>query len=112
MNLNGLPNTPAGHRLLQWQACALVIILGVTVLVPDQNSATLLLPFADTNRAAVLEREILQGAVITGSSPVGGIVLIHTQQGIGLRALRDGVLAIRIPENLCVNTRTIYGRPS
>jgi len=97
-------------RLLRWQASAFAVIIGVVVLSPRADSATLLLPFAGDAGLAVLQQEIRHGAAIAGSGPAGGTVLLNARQGIGLRALQAGLIAIRIPADMCSNTETANGR--
>lgn len=106
MDVDRLQKSPAGSGLLRWQAGIFAVILGFVVLVPRPDAATLLLPLAGHGRNATLTREISRGAAIAGNGPAGSVIVIHAQQGIGLRALQDGVLAIHVPEILCTNTRT------
>lgn len=96
----------AGNGLLGWQAGIFGAILGFVILAPRPDSATLLLPLVGHDQTATLEWEISRGAAIAGNGPAGGIILVRAQQGIGLRAIRDGVLAIQIPQLLCNETST------
>ena len=104
MDLNRLHKSSAGYGLLRWQVGIFVAILGFVILAPRPDSAILLLPLVGHGESATLEWEISRGAAIAGKGPAGGIVLVRAQQGIGLRALKDGVLAIQIPQFLCNET--------
>lgn len=110
MQSDGSRDLDNSTRLLRWQAGALAAIIGITLLAPRQNSATLLLPLAGDTDPAILKQEIRRGAAIAGSGPAGGTVLVNAQHGIGLRALQFGLLAIRIPTDLCSFTETANGR--
>jgi len=98
-------------HLLLWQTSAFAVIIGIVVLSPRADSATLLLPLAGNAELPILQQEIRQGAAIAGTGPAGGTVLLNARQGIGLRALQAGLLAIRIPAGMCSNTEIANGRP-
>lgn len=74
------------------------------MLAPRPGTATLLVPLVGHGQTAALAWEVSRGAAIAGNGPAGGIVLVRAQRGIGLRALRDGVLAIQIPQFMCNET--------
>lgn len=110
MQGNGSQDWGISTHLLRWQIGALVVIVGTTLLAPRQDAATLLVPLAGNTDGTILKQEIRRGAAIAGSGPAGGTVLFNTQQGIGWRALQSGLLAIRIPADLCSNTEIANGR--
>lgn len=104
MDLDRLQKSSAGNGLLRLQVSIFVAILGFVMLAPRPGSAILLLPLVVNGETATLEWEISRGAAIAGKGPAGSIVLVRAHQGIGLRAIKDGVLAIQIPQLLCNET--------
>lgn len=96
--------------MLRWQASVLAAIIGIVALSPRPDSAALILPLAGHASLATLQQEIQHGAAIAGPGPAGGTILLNARPGIGLRALRAGLLAIRIPAALCSNTEIANGR--
>lgn len=101
MDWNRSRKPSVGLGLLRWQAGVFAVVLGFVTLAPRPGSATLLLTLAGPGPDQTLVREIARGAAIAGKGPAGGTLLVHAQPGIGLRALLEGTLAIRVPESLC-----------
>ncbi len=110
MDWNRATGRSAGKRVLRWQAVTFGAILGFTMLVPRAGSATLLIPLSRDSATARLDAEVARGAQIAGTGPAGSVVLVNTAQGLALRALHGGMLALYFPDQFCTGKRTAHGR--
>lgn len=90
-----------GTGWLKWQAALVAAVFTITALAPASGAAVLYVPLANAPRDSALAWALEHGAALAGTGPAGSVMLLNAQTGFGWRALREGALAIRIPESLC-----------
>ncbi|MBX9885716.1 MAG: hypothetical protein K2X68_12175 [Novosphingobium sp.] len=96
------PIRPTGPRLALAAHCAvLAVVVALAELAPRPGLAALYLPLVPARHHAALDWALARGAALNGTGPLGGLVLTAPPPGLGLRALREGALAIAIPSFLC-----------
>jgi hypothetical protein len=101
------PAPGRSHRLALGAQCAvLALVVAMAELAPRPGLPTLYLPLMQANRHAALDWALAHGAALNGTGPLGGLVLTAPPPGFGLRALREGALAIAVPSFLCQSPET------
>lgn len=93
--------TLGSRAALALQALVLVVVVAMAELAPRPGLAALYLPVLPHARPAALDWALARGAAISGSGPLGGLILTNPPAGFGARAFRDGALALAIPALLC-----------
>lgn len=101
MDLNRATDRTPGGRVLRWQAGAFAALIGFTMLVPRDGSATVLIPLSRDPVTSRIGAEIARGANIAGIGPGGSVVLVNAAEGVTLRALQGGMLALNFPKEIC-----------
>ncbi|MEO0033631.1 MAG: hypothetical protein RIS94_3389 [Pseudomonadota bacterium] len=88
---------------LHWQAAIVAVAFAITALAPAPGAAVLYLPLAGHVRGGALDWALHHGGALAGVGPGGGVLMMNVQTGFGWRALREGALAIRVPQSMCRN---------
>lgn len=92
--------------------CLLVpAIFLATVLLPRGGSGVLLLSVSSAHNGPLMQWAVRHGAAIAGSTPIGGIVLDRAPDGMFLKAMSHGKIAIAVPSALCASQTRNRTRP-
>lgn len=83
------------------QAIVLIAVVALAELAPRPGLAALYLPVMPAAGNTALDWALAHGATISGSGPLGGLILTDPPRGFGARAFREGALALAIPSLLC-----------
>ncbi|WP_298194796.1 hypothetical protein [Novosphingobium sp.] len=83
------------------QCAVLAGVVAVAELAPRPGLAALYVPFVPGSPRAALDWALENGAKLNGAGPFGGLILISPPPGLGMRAMREGALAVAIPSFLC-----------
>ena len=88
------------RRALAVQSAVLAVVVALAELAPRPGLAALYLPLVPARHHAALDWALANGAALNGRGPFGALILAAPPRGLGLRALREGALAIAIPSLL------------
>lgn len=95
--------TPAPSRLLlPAQAIATAVTILIVVLAPPASGRILLVPLAGTDAGRVATRAIAGGALLLGTGPVAGSIVVVGDRAAIARAVDGGaILLLAAPSDGC-----------
>jgi hypothetical protein len=83
------------------QGALVALVVALAELAPRPGLAALYVPVLPAPHRPALDWALAHGATLNGKGPLGGMILTSPPPGLGMRALREGALAVAVPAFLC-----------